>query len=89
MKVAGALKAGDTPPERRPQGTLLCVIDVARTPDEQFADLPGFPFAPHYADVVAEDLAPLRMHYLDEGPPTDRSCCCCTASRPGPTCTAR
>jgi len=44
------------------------VIDVARTPDEQFADLPGFPFDPHYCDVVAEDLPPLRMHYLDEGP---------------------
>ncbi|RNL81490.1 alpha/beta fold hydrolase [Nocardioides marmorisolisilvae] len=43
-------------------------MDVARTPDEQFADLPGFPFAPHYAEVVAEDLEPVRMHYLDEGP---------------------
>jgi len=44
------------------------VIDVARTPDAQFADLPGYPFAPHYAEVVAEELPPLRMHYLDEGP---------------------
>jgi len=44
------------------------VIDVARTPDEQFTDLPGFPFSPHYAEVVAEDLDPIRMHYLDEGP---------------------
>ena len=44
------------------------MIDVARTPDEQFAALPGFPFEPHYAEVVAEDLPPLRMHYLDEGP---------------------
>lgn len=44
------------------------MIDVARTPDENFADLPGFPFDPHYAEVVAEGLAPLRMHYLDEGP---------------------
>ena len=47
-------------------------MDVARTPDERFDDLPGFPFAPHYADVVAEDAdgstGPLRMHYLDEGP---------------------
>ena len=44
------------------------MIDVARTPDEQFADLPGYPFAPQYADVVAEELDPIRMHYLDEGP---------------------
>jgi haloalkane dehalogenase len=44
------------------------VIDVARTPDENFANLPDFPFAPNYAGVVAEDLDPIRMHYLDEGP---------------------
>lgn len=44
------------------------MIEIARTPDEQFAALPGFPFEPHYLDVVADELAPLRMHYLDEGP---------------------
>ncbi|ORB24382.1 haloalkane dehalogenase [Mycolicibacterium parafortuitum] len=38
-------------------------MDVLRTPDERFADLPGFPFAPHYVEVDG-----LRMHYLDEGP---------------------
>ena len=43
-------------------------MEKVRTPDEQFADLPGYPFGPHYVDVVAEDLEPLRMHYLDEGP---------------------
>ncbi len=35
-----------------------------RTPDSCFADLPGHPFAPHYADVGG-----LRVHYVDEGPP--------------------
>ncbi len=35
---------------------------VLRTPDERFADLPGFPYAPHYAEVRG-----MRMHYLDEG----------------------
>ena len=35
-----------------------------RTPDERFADLPGYPFAPHYVRVGAG----LRMHYVDEGP---------------------
>ncbi|MCZ4499320.1 MAG: putative hydrolase or acyltransferase of alpha/beta superfamily [Marmoricola sp.] len=49
-------------------GETVDVIDVLRTPDDCFADLPGYPFAPHYADVVADDLPPLRMHYLDEGP---------------------
>ena len=38
-------------------------MDVLRTPDERFADLPDFPFAPHYIDVDS-----VRMHYLDEGP---------------------
>ena len=36
---------------------------VLRTPDERFANLPDFPFQPHYQDVVG-----YRMHYLDEGP---------------------
>ena len=44
------------------------MIDVARTPDDRFDHLPAYPFPAHYAEVVAEDLPPLRMHYLDEGP---------------------
>jgi haloalkane dehalogenase len=46
-------------------------MDVVRTPDEQFADLPDYPFAPHYAHVPAEPETgegQLRVHYLDEGP---------------------
>lgn len=38
-------------------------MDVLRTPDDRFADLPDFPFAPHYVEVDG-----LRVHYLDEGP---------------------
>jgi haloalkane dehalogenase len=37
-------------------------VDVFRTPDERFDDLPGYDFEPHYADVDG-----LRMSYLDEG----------------------
>lgn len=37
-------------------------MDVFRTPDERFADLPGYGFEPRYAEVDG-----LRMHYLDEG----------------------
>ena len=37
-------------------------MDIVRTPDERFRDLPGYPFAPHYVDVGG-----LRMHYVDEG----------------------
>lgn len=43
-------------------------MDTVRTPDERFADLPDFPFTPHYADVDDNDGGTLRMHYLDEGP---------------------
>jgi haloalkane dehalogenase len=41
---------------------------VLRTPDDRFADLPGYPFEPRYAEVSADGLAPVRMHYVDEGP---------------------
>lgn len=40
-----------------------------RTPDSRFEDLPGYPFEPHYLDVAADGLEPVRMHYVDEGPP--------------------
>ena len=37
-------------------------MDVYRTPDDHFADLPGYGFAPRYAQIGG-----LRMHYVDEG----------------------
>lgn len=39
-------------------------MKVLRTPDERFASLPGYDFAPHYVKVADG----LRVHYLDEGP---------------------
>ena len=39
-----------------------------RTPDERFADLPGYPFAPNYVEIDDTDGGTLRVHYLDEGP---------------------
>jgi haloalkane dehalogenase len=45
-------------------------MEALRTPDERFASLPDFPFAPHYVDVPSGDgSSELRVHYLDEGPP--------------------
>ena len=38
-------------------------MDALRTPEARLADLPGYPFAPHYIDVDG-----LRLHYVDEGP---------------------
>ena len=37
-------------------------MNVIRTPDERFENLPGFPFTPHYVEVNG-----LRIHYVDEG----------------------
>ncbi len=38
-------------------------MTILRTPDDRFANLPGYPFAPHYVNVGEG----LRMHYVDEG----------------------
>ena len=43
-------------------------MQTLRTPDERFANLPGFPFEPLYADIADGDGGSLRVHYLDEGP---------------------
>ena len=43
-------------------------MDTLRTPDDRFADLPDFPFTPHYAEVDDGEGGRLRMHLLDEGP---------------------
>lgn len=37
--------------------------EIFRTPDERFEGLPGYDFAPHYAEIDG-----LRLHYVDEGP---------------------
>jgi haloalkane dehalogenase len=43
-------------------------MESLRTPDDRFANLPDFPFEPHYVDVASGDNGALRIHYLDEGP---------------------
>ncbi len=42
-------------------------IDAVRTPDERFAGLPDWPFAPHYVDTLP-GYEGLRLAYVDEGP---------------------
>ena len=37
-------------------------MDVFRTPEERFADLPGYDFEPHFAELHG-----LRLHWVDEG----------------------
>ncbi len=42
---------------------------VLRTPDERFANLPGFPFETHYRELTNPfDEGTLRAHFVDEGP---------------------
>jgi haloalkane dehalogenase len=38
-------------------------MEIFRTPEERFANLEGYPFAPQYHEYEG-----VRMHYLDEGP---------------------
>ncbi len=38
-------------------------MDLLRTPDERFENLPGYDFSPHYVEVDG-----IRIHYVDEGP---------------------
>lgn len=41
-------------------------MKILRTDDERFQSLPGFDFAPHYAEA-SFGLDTLRVHFLDEG----------------------
>ncbi len=43
-------------------------MDLLRTPDDRFADLPDFPFEPRYATVGDGEGGELRMAYVDAGP---------------------
>ncbi len=38
-------------------------MNILRTPEERFLNLPGYDFEPHYIDI-----SDMRMHYVDEGP---------------------
>ncbi|MEL7463608.1 MAG: haloalkane dehalogenase [Pseudomonadota bacterium] len=42
-------------------------MKTLRTPEERFANLPGYDFAPHYTEVD-DGRGPVRLHYVDEGP---------------------
>jgi haloalkane dehalogenase len=45
-------------------------MQALRTPDDRFSKLEDWPYAPHYVEVPDGDGgAPLRVGYVDEGPP--------------------
>ncbi|MFT3728910.1 MAG: haloalkane dehalogenase [Terricaulis sp.] len=43
-------------------------MKVLRTPDERFAGLEDWPFAPHYREITDTEGTKLRLAYADEGP---------------------
>ncbi|MEP0707374.1 haloalkane dehalogenase [Parvibaculum sp.] len=43
-------------------------MKIMRTPEECFANLPGYDFEPHYVEIHDDNGTPIRIHHLDEGP---------------------
>jgi haloalkane dehalogenase len=43
-------------------------MKILRTPDSRFANLPDYPFAPHYSDIREASGTVMRMHHVAEGP---------------------
>lgn len=43
-------------------------MDILRTPDERFRNLPGYSFSPNYLNIPDGRNGQLRIHYVDEGP---------------------
>jgi haloalkane dehalogenase len=43
-------------------------MQLLRTPDERFTDLPDFPWAPHYVEVPSGEGEQIRIGYVDTGP---------------------
>ena len=56
--------------------------DALRTPESCFADLPEYPWQPHYLNDLPA-LDGLRLHYLDEGPRDARRTWLCLHGNPG------
>lgn len=43
-------------------------MQIVRTPDARFENLPDFPYAPSYAEIPDGEGGSLRMHYVEAGP---------------------
>lgn len=43
-----------------------------RTPDQRFANLPGYAYLPRYLDTLPSAQG-MRLHYIDEGPGTEQA----------------
>lgn len=56
-------------------------LEALRTPDERFAFMPQFPYAPRYVDDLS-GYEQLRMAYVDEGPPDAQTVFLCLHGEP-------
>ena len=56
-------------------------MEMLRTPDERFTDLPDYDFAPHYLDNLPS-YGGCRVHYLDEGPADSDTVFLCLHGQP-------
>jgi pimeloyl-ACP methyl ester carboxylesterase len=56
-------------------------MEVLRTPEERFANLPGFAFAPNYLEDL-KGYEGIRVHYLDEGPRDSKEVFLCLHGEP-------
>jgi haloalkane dehalogenase len=43
-------------------------MEIVRTPDDRFEDLPGWSYTPRYTSITADDGTELRLAHVDEGP---------------------
>ena len=43
-------------------------MQTLRTPDERFADIPEFPYAPKYCEIDDDEGGLLRVAWVEEGP---------------------
>ena len=57
------------------------MVDALRTPDDRFAELPGYRFTPHYLEDL-HGYEGLRLHYLDEGPRDAKEVFLCLHGQP-------
>lgn len=55
-------------PRANPQGVCSRNMQTLRTPDERFADMPEFPYAPKYCEIDDDEGGLLRVAWVEEGP---------------------
>src|SRR5579875_241486 len=47
---------------------MFTLMQTLRTPDDRFAELPEYPYAPRYCDISADEGGTLRMAWVQAGP---------------------